>query len=185
MENWDITKEINFCYGHRVWSQQLDAEFCENGNAKPKCRHLHGHEGKLEVSMKSRELINGMVVDFSHLGWLKTWINDNLDHKFIIDKNDPLFKTLLPHYSNVENFGTGFDYHEFGDFYTPILLDDLYPAHCFELYEGLIVVNFLPTSENIAKWIYNLVIEKMKKFNLIISIKLFETPKSSAKYTNE
>ncbi len=37
---WQISKEFDFCYGHRVWSQQLDSEFSLTGCLA--CRHLHG-----------------------------------------------------------------------------------------------------------------------------------------------
>ena len=37
-----------------------------------------------------------MVTDFKHLNWFKQFIDDVLDHKFVLDINDPLFSTLLP-----------------------------------------------------------------------------------------
>jgi hypothetical protein len=49
-----VTKLIDFCYGHRLM------------NYDGKCRHLHGHNGRLEVDLESRELDRlGMVLDFS------------------------------------------------------------------------------------------------------------------------
>ena len=92
--HWKISKEFDFCYGHRVWSQTLNPEFSLDSCLK--CRHLHGHQGKILVYLEADELHNGMVTDFKHLNWFKQFIDDVLDHKFILDVNDPLFSTLLP-----------------------------------------------------------------------------------------
>ena len=46
---WDISKAFDFCYGHRVWSQTLDAEFALDGCLS--CRHLHGHQGKIIIHL--------------------------------------------------------------------------------------------------------------------------------------
>jgi 6-pyruvoyltetrahydropterin/6-carboxytetrahydropterin synthase len=85
---WQISKEFDFCYGHRVWSQQLEPEFSLTGCLA--CRHLHGHQGKVIVYLQSTELKDGMVTDFHHLNWFKQFLDTTLDHKFIIDINDPL-----------------------------------------------------------------------------------------------
>ena len=97
---WRISKEFDFCYGHRVWSQELNVDFSMDPCLK--CRHLHGHQGKVIVYLESNNLKNGMVTDFKHLNWFKHFLDDVLDHKFIIDINDPLFETLLPHYKKEE-----------------------------------------------------------------------------------
>ena len=34
-----IDKQIDFCFGHRVWTQNLDAKFSIDDLCK--CRHLH------------------------------------------------------------------------------------------------------------------------------------------------
>ena len=97
---WKISKEFDFCYGHRVWSQTLNTEFSLDGCLK--CRHLHGHQGKILVYLEASELNNGMVTDFKHLNWFKQFLDDTLDHKFILDINDPLFSTLLPHIDKID-----------------------------------------------------------------------------------
>ena len=87
-EVWKIDKQFSFCYGHRVWSQKLHGEYCESGDTSCKCRHIHGHEGLVHLFLEAGELERGMVTDFKHLGWLKNFLDDNLDHKFIIDLNE-------------------------------------------------------------------------------------------------
>jgi 6-pyruvoyltetrahydropterin/6-carboxytetrahydropterin synthase len=53
-----VCREINFCYGHRL----LDYD--------GKCRHLHGHNGRLLITVQASELDNlGMVLDFSQISF--------------------------------------------------------------------------------------------------------------------
>ena len=50
---FSVTREITFCYGHRLLRYE------------GKCRHLHGHNGVLEVDVDTSTLDSlGMVVDF-------------------------------------------------------------------------------------------------------------------------
>jgi 6-pyruvoyltetrahydropterin/6-carboxytetrahydropterin synthase len=79
-----ITKTIVFSYGHRL----LDYA--------GKCRHLHGHNGLLEVDIESDTLDKrGMVMDFSEVSRLvKGWVDEHLDHKMVLCKRDPLVAVL-------------------------------------------------------------------------------------------
>ena len=79
-----VTKELAFCFGHRLM------------NYNGKCRNLHGHNAKAVVSVASNELDDlGMVADFSalrkHIG---DWVDRTLDHKMILFKGDPLVPVL-------------------------------------------------------------------------------------------
>ncbi|RLA82398.1 MAG: 6-carboxytetrahydropterin synthase [Epsilonproteobacteria bacterium] len=170
---WSISKQFDFCYGHRVWSQTLNTEFSLDGCLA--CRHLHGHQGKIVVYLKSDKLENGMVTDFNHLNWFKQFLDDTLDHKFIIDINDPLFETMLPHYKDKENL-----YQHPQNYRTPDLNHIKgKPSHIYEMYEGFIIVDFVPTSENISAWLLQIVQKKMMEININVShIEFFETPKS-------
>ena len=73
-EKWTIAKEFSFCYGHRVWSQELLKEFSLDD--RPTCRFLHGHEGKVIVRLSGRQLERGMVTDFRHLSWFNQFLQD-------------------------------------------------------------------------------------------------------------
>ncbi len=81
---YKVTRVIEFCYGHRLLN--YDGE----------CRHLHGHNGRVEVDIEARETdYRGMVVDFSDVkDIVKTWIDDNLDHRMILHRDDPLVAVL-------------------------------------------------------------------------------------------
>ena len=82
---YKVTTSIDFCYGHRLL------------NYEGECRHLHGHNGRVEVDVVSDEPdYRGMVVDFSDIkSIVKTWIDDNLDHRMILHRDDPLVDVLV------------------------------------------------------------------------------------------
>ena len=81
---YKVTKHILFCYGHRLL------------NYDGKCKHLHGHNGRVEIELTSPKLDHrGMVMDFEEIkGTLKAWIDEALDHKMLLCKDDPLAKAL-------------------------------------------------------------------------------------------
>ena len=62
MSKWEITKSFSGCYGHRVWNQELNSEFSIDNNLV--CRHLHGHEALINVTLEGDSLEKGMVTDF-------------------------------------------------------------------------------------------------------------------------
>lgn len=176
---WIIDKTFEFCYGHRVHTQTLNGEYA--ADLKCACRHLHGHEGKMQVFLTADKLDNtGMVTDFRHLEWLKKWINEYIDHQFIIDKNDPLYGQLLGKLSRDESLvpvlvpGTD---HIAG---WHLNLDGIEPnTPEYEYFEGFMVVNFVPTSENLSAWMAELVHAKMQKLGVVVHhIDWWETPKS-------
>lgn len=193
---WTIDKSFDWCYGHRVWSQQLDADFTGSEGVCLACRHLHGHQGKLKVMLEGDELERGMVTDFKHLGWMKDFIDDVLDHKMIMDIRDPLLEHEVPElmYRPFESgAGTGpgdltFQktkcvYHEEG-YWTPaleLLPKGLSPA-VIEKYEGMVFVDFVPTSENLSAWLLRVAREKMSAMNVkVVAVEFWETPKSHCK----
>lgn len=86
----EVTKKINFVMGHRVHNQNLPCTLGPN-----KCRHLHGHEYVLEVFLtKELEKDDCMVLDFTFFNYLNELVQSYLDHKFMIDYNDPLFEEI-------------------------------------------------------------------------------------------
>jgi 6-pyruvoyltetrahydropterin/6-carboxytetrahydropterin synthase len=59
------------------------------------CHLLHGYSLKFKFKFASRQLDNkNWVVDFGGLKELKLWLQDNFDHKIIVDENDPEIDTL-------------------------------------------------------------------------------------------
>ena len=79
-----VTKEIDFCYGHRLL------------NYDGKCKYLHGHNGRAVITIESETLDDrGMVMDFSDIKRVVSrWIDDQLDHRMILNVNDPAVSVL-------------------------------------------------------------------------------------------
>jgi 6-pyruvoyltetrahydropterin/6-carboxytetrahydropterin synthase len=79
-----VTREIRFCYGHRLL------------NHDGKCRHLHGHNGRAVITLEAPELDRlGMVVDFARIKRaVNTWIDETLDHKMLLHRDDPVLPFL-------------------------------------------------------------------------------------------
>jgi 6-pyruvoyltetrahydropterin/6-carboxytetrahydropterin synthase len=81
---YSVTKQIEFCYGHRL----LDYDGV--------CRYPHGHNAVVEIEMRAESLDSrGMVVDFIDIKRaIKAWIDRELDHRMILRHDDPLAKVL-------------------------------------------------------------------------------------------
>ncbi len=84
MTRHKVTKTVDFCYGHRL--MEYDG----------KCRHLHGHNGLLEVDLEADSLDSlGMVMDFTRVSDIvKGWVDENLDHKMLLRRDDPVAPLL-------------------------------------------------------------------------------------------
>ena len=86
-----ITKEVYFCYGHRLM------------NHAGKCRHLHGHSVKASISIAQAQLNEqGMVCDFADIRQcVEAYIDQQLDHNLLLHKDDPIVPALS---ANQERF---------------------------------------------------------------------------------
>ncbi len=81
---YQIIKKISFCYGHRLLGHQ------------GKCKNLHGHNATLEIVLQNNQLNPlGMVVDFADVKKImKNYIDEKIDHKMILFKEDPYLEIL-------------------------------------------------------------------------------------------
>ena len=178
---WKISKQFNFAYGHRVWVQKLESEFALE--RKCVCRHLHGHEAEVHVHLEGDELDpQGMVTDFLHLSWLKKFFDATVDHKFIIDRNDPLYETMIGNEAGQIPVFVPDTSHIAG---YVLNLDGVNTSeHKFEYFESFFVVDFIPTSENLSKWVYDLATPKMARIGVKVGeVEWWETPKSCSRYS--
>ncbi len=85
-----ITRRIMFHAGHMLKEEWLD----EEKTIPNPCHGRHGHEYILECTVKGdvqeAGVESGMVMNFGRLkGIMMEEIHDRLDHKFIIQQDDP------------------------------------------------------------------------------------------------
>ena len=79
-----VTREIEFCYGHRLL------------NDEGKCRHLHGHNGRAVIVLEAPALDSrGMLFDFRDIKrHVQGWVDEVLDHNFLLCRDDPILPVL-------------------------------------------------------------------------------------------
>jgi len=136
-----VVKQIEWDMGHRVM------------NHNSKCKNVHGHRYKMEVSLegdiisKLGDSSEGMVLDFADVKIVAMkYVHDILDHGFMVWEKD----------EKLVNF-----FNE-----NPELKK--------------IIVPFTSTAENIAKWVFTQLDDKytdiFKTGLRLKSIRLWETP---------
>jgi 6-pyruvoyltetrahydropterin/6-carboxytetrahydropterin synthase len=61
-------------------------------NYDGKCRHLHGHNGRVDIELASDTLdARGMVMDFTEVKQqLQDWLDTELDHRMLLNRADPI-----------------------------------------------------------------------------------------------
>ncbi|MEK6543112.1 MAG: 6-carboxytetrahydropterin synthase [Elusimicrobiota bacterium] len=128
-----VIKSIDFCYGHRLYRYG------------GKCKNVHGHNGRLEIVIAASKLDDlGMVVDFSGIkSKIKSWVDDELDHRMLVMRDDP----------------------------SAARLKALDPE--------VVLLDFNPTAENLARHIFS----HVKKMGFAVcEVRLWETESSCAAY---
>ena len=81
---YSVTKQIAFCYGHRL----LDYDGI--------CKHPHGHNAVAEIEVRTPSLDSrNMVCDFTDIKRIvKEWIDREIDHRMVLRRDDPLVAVL-------------------------------------------------------------------------------------------
>jgi len=171
---WVIDKEFSWEGGHRVWAQKLDRPDLSI-STDCACKHLHGHSYTIKVFLGADRLDDSsMVTDFKNLNFMKQFVDDVLDHKFMIDINDPNFEIITGVNPKVvekaENFDFLIDYVDSAD--PNIQLH----------YQSFVLVNFVPTSENICKYLKIYAQSMIDDVAKVVALELWETKKSHCKY---
>lgn len=184
---FQIDKQFDFCYGHRVHNQILDKDLSVDGLCK--CRHLHGHNGMLKIGLESNTLERGMVTDFKNLECIKVLVDDILDHKFIIDINDPLFNDITGVFAEDilwDDYGIGYIKPSVVHDICTKIQDNLYGEAMQDKLEGFVVVDFVPTSENLCKMFGCIAQQRLSAITgdrvNVAFVDFWETPKSHCKY---
>lgn len=156
-----VQKSIEFDAGHRV------------PDHASKCRNPHGHRYKVEACVGSRALQptgseRGMVLDFGRIKQLlQTKVHDPLDHGFIVASEDHDLLAAFNCYDETNNFEL-----------------------CSSDYGWkVIILPYVPTAENLARWIYDELDNEIKKIGYdtdfevwLDAVIVYETPNSKAIY---
>lgn len=158
---YKISKEFELDFGHRVWTQELNPKLA--GTSLNKCRFLHGHRGKIIIELASEQLNKSMVLDFNELNWFKEFIDRFIDHKFLVDNNDPAMG-LNSQQIDIEELPHGMSVE---------ITDE-------EIGQSFVYIPFVPTAENLCKWFYEIIEKKLG--SIVYSVTFYETPKSKATY---
>jgi len=79
-----ITRSFDVDAGHRLM------------NHESKCRNVHGHRYRFEVTLESDSLDPvGRVVDFGVMKEaIGSWLDEKFDHGFIVQDGDPIIPAL-------------------------------------------------------------------------------------------
>jgi len=155
-------KTVEFDYGHRVPKHNS------------KCRNIHGHRGRLEVTVEGCLITSGsstdMVMDFGDVKKLmEREIVERLDHCCVIDAKDDklkaLFRETFTPFPGIEKngFGKRYDVLNFG------MVQELDAGS--------------PTAEILAFVCYEILEGKMPEGVCLKLVRFWETPSSVAEYS--
>ena len=191
-----ITREIGVDYGHRVMT---------HGS---KCKNIHGHRGKIEVTCAGQSLHEtgeqqDMVLDFGFLKEVMMDVVDKaIDHGFVACVND---------LSIMKTFVLGWDIKDFcekegtsdGPFIQDIINNSIKEKgywlstedNSFDVFgklgatlenTKLYVVDFIPTSERLAEHFFNRLIQPVSDRSnglaKIVNLRFWETPNCASDY---
>jgi 6-pyruvoyltetrahydropterin/6-carboxytetrahydropterin synthase len=202
-----IFKKFTFSCAHSVYTQRLDPKYASG--KKEKCRNLpgHGHNYEVCVCLESKELNDSqMVTDFAHLTWFKDFLDTFFDHKLLISREDPAFAIFLEKLSILESDRLKIpsfveckvfilkdcEILETSQKQVSIFEGELISFECSEgkgvegdfysrLFNGITVISFSPTGENLARLFFEIINKKMEKFNVTCKkVEVWETPTSCA-----
>ena len=184
LHKWVIDKEFSWEGGHRVWSQKLEHPSLSI-STETCCKHLHGHSYTIKVFLGSDSLDqSSMVTDFKNLNFMKEFIDSTLDHKFMIDMHDPNF-TLITGVSGSADLAL-FGHVPFVPNFTN--LGQLVPSHDVNVQlhrDSFVLVDFVPTSENICKYLKLYAQERIGNVATVTALELWETKKSHCRYSGD
>ena len=72
------------------------------------------------------------------------------------------------------------------DILSKLDISDAQKQAIYEKYEGLIIVNFIPTSERLCQWWYEVANKMLNGLGIdVVAVEYWETPKSHCRYQPE
>jgi len=131
-----------------------------------KCRFLHGHNYRVTFHVAGEELdALGRVLDFGQIkSTLCEWLEENWDHKFLADTNDPLVNAIC------KGLKEHVDHAEYMSFLR-----------------GIVWVPFNPTAEKMAEYLVEVIGPMVLEGTgcVLVAVEVGETAKCSVLYTKE
>ncbi len=89
-----------------MYSLKVESTFSSAHNLrgyKGKCEDLHGHNWRVEITVKSKDLDNiGMVLDFKYLKKKLNAVLEKMDHKYLNKLSS--FKRMNPTSENIAKY---------------------------------------------------------------------------------
>lgn len=184
-QKWEIDKSFTWEMGHRVHAQKLDRPDLSITTSCD-CKKMHGHSYTAKVFLTATELNReAMVIDFKNLEFLKKFIDSELDHKCMIDVSDPNL-SLIVGYLVDDNERAALKSLIADTFYGYINLGYVRNSNHDDVQEhrdSFILVDFIPTSENICKFLAMYAQIRLSDTVVVSSVELWETAKSHCKYS--
>lgn len=111
-----VTRTMEFPMGHRLATHM------------GLCRHIHGHNYRVQVNVSGERDINGIVIDFKALKEILADVFDKYDHALVLAGDDPVVGAYM---IDVDGGRLTADQAGFGN---------------------IIAVPFAPTAENLAEY---------------------------------
>jgi len=173
-----ITKDFEFAYGHRVFTQKPSPHLAFSSECP--CKRIHGHQGKITVEIEARKLDGrGFVIDFKELAFIKKFVDEHLDHRFILSVDDPRFEyfTGFP-VEELDRHTYEVSMHEFSEKRAGWRIDTN-----DEILDSFFIVDFNPTSEELSKWMFELIEDVLIGYEHdadVSQVIWSETPKTKA-----
>lgn len=173
--NWTIDKEFHFEAGHRVWAQKLPHQHLSI-TTDCACRHIHGHSYTIKVFLGANDLDqSAMVTDFKNLNFMKEFVDNVLDHRCMLDIDDPNFTRI----TGVQRLGGAENFTNLGQLFPSDDPDEQVHRDSF------VLVNFVPTSENICRYLKQYAQERLGDVAKVTALELWETKKSHCRYEGD
>ena len=177
-----IEKQFDAAVAHRVHNQSL-CQVMTGEMRKNPCKCYHGHTATFLIGLTSDKLVNDLVLDFNMLKFVKRALDEHYDHRFTLCIDDPLFKflvleaydQLIAHavengilsefvpieYKLIEDLDGGERYQT----WTIVIPDEVRQLDdpLIELLDSFTIMEFTTSSENLAHWMYNVVVNRLNR----------------------
>ena len=168
MSTFKVKRYHDFSYGHRVVGHE------------GKCRHLHGHNGRIHFVCESEYQENikkgldsiGRVIDFGEVkSRLCMWLEENWDHKFLAWDKDSLIIRLSD---------AALEWHDENCTTSKDYFDE--ESKLFD--QSIVFVPFNPTAENMAEYLVEVIgPQQLKDTGIkLVEVTIDETQKCSVTY---